>query len=405
MRLHLASSSKQAWRDNRTRILALAESHTVKDVEKIMWDEHRFKANQNQYEYHLRIWGFQKNVDTKQWRKILEVYDDLVVQHGEVQVLVRGEALSSTALQKRRRMYASQQRSSSTNAVSIPQIVSFQARGSDGQWTSVAESGPSQEAGAHAGLAPQPGHMPPRTSLAMHRLAASDDSLGLSQQPSEVPLSHAPGEDAITTTDQSHTIYANDGLPAELAQLSQTQHAGPSASVSAALEPFESPGTCASRPRTPRLRRERRKIIVRRERGRLCSPCPQSAHDFLATLLEGVFSSIENGLQRRQIFQIFSPEGVSPTGLHWGCLTFAPDALLQPLQTLLPETRLGYIDGDHSLNVRLFRRLVFAVANADIGLDSADEKQIIHIIGRSAGGAALFSQLLANTRGGPVEWI
>ncbi|KAL8336455.1 hypothetical protein RB601_000323 [Gaeumannomyces tritici] len=397
------SSSKQAWRNNRTRILALAESHTVKDVEKIMWDEHRFKANQNQYEYHLRIWGFQKNVDTKQWRKILEVYDDLVVQHGEVRVLVRGEALSSTALQKRRRMYASQQRGSSTNAaapVSIPQIVSFQARGSDGQWTSVAESGPSQEAGAHAGLAPQPGPIPPRTSLAVYRLAASDDNLDPSQQPSEIPLSQAPGEDAVTTTDQSHTIYANDGSLVELGQLSHTPHAGPSTSASAALELLESPGTCASSPRTPWLRRERRNIIVRREHERLRSPCPQSAHEFLATLLEGVFSSIENGLRRSQIFQTFNLGGVSPTGLHRGCLTFAPDALLQPLQTLLPETRLGYIDGDYSLNVRLFRRLVFALANADIGPNSADEEQIVHAIGRSAGGAALFSQLLANTRGG-----
>ncbi|KAL8397857.1 hypothetical protein RB594_004527 [Gaeumannomyces avenae] len=398
-----ASSSKQAWKNHRTRILALAESHTVKDVEKIMWDEHRFQANQKQYEYHLRIWGLQKNVESKQWRRILEAYDGLVVQHGEVQVLVRGEALSSTALQKRRRMYASQQRGSSTNAaapVSIPQIVSFQARGSDGQWTSVAESGPSQEAGAHAGLAPQPGHIPPRTSLAVYRLAASDDNLGPSQQPSEVPLSQAPGEDAITTTDQPHTIYANDGSPAELAQPSQTQHVGPSASGSAALELFESPGTCASSPRTPWLRRERPKILVRKEHERLRSPCPQSAHEFLATLLEGVFSSIENGLRRSQIFQTFNLGGISPTGLHRGCLTFAPDALLQPLQTLLPETRLGYIDGDYSLNVRLFRRLVFALANADIGLNGADEEQIVHVIGRSAGGAALLSQLLANNRGG-----
>ncbi|KAL8281768.1 hypothetical protein RB600_005294 [Gaeumannomyces tritici] len=394
------SSSKQAWRDNRTRILALAESHTVKDVEKIMWDEHRFKANQNQYEYHLRIWGFQKNVDTKQWRIILEAYDGLVVQHGEVQVLVRGEALSSTALQKRRRMYASQQGGSSTNAMSIPQIVSFQARGSDGQWTPVAEGGPSQEAGAHAGLAPQPEHISPRTSLAVYRLAASDDNLGPSQQPSEVPLSQAPGEDAITATDQPHTIYANDSSPAELAQPSQTQHVSPSASGSAALELFEPPGTRASSPRTPWLRRERPRILVRREHERLRSPCPQSAHEFLARLLEGVFSSIENGLRRSQIFQMFNLEGVSPTGLHRGCLTFAPDALLQPLQTLLPETRLGYINGDYSLNVRLFRRLVFALANADICLDSADDEQIIHVIGRSTGGATLFSQLLANTRGG-----
>ncbi|KAL8368948.1 hypothetical protein RB599_004393 [Gaeumannomyces hyphopodioides] len=390
-----ASSSKQAWRDHKMTILALAENHTMRDVEKIMWDEHRFKANQNQYEYHLRIWGFQKNIDTKQWRRVFEVYDALVELHGEVQVLVRGEALSSAALQKRRHMYASQQRGASTNAV--PQIVSFQARKSDGQWTFVAESEPCQEAGAYAALTPQPGHTPPRATLVECCQTGSDDSLGPGQQPKEVPLSKAPGEGAITATNQSHTITsANDDSPAELAQPSQTPHAGPLTPSDAALGLLGAPSACVSSPGALRLGHESPKALARRER--LHSPCPQSAHEFLATLLEGVFSPIENGLRGNQIFQAFL-RGASPTGLHQSRLTFAPDALLQPLQTLLPDARLGYIDGDCSLNVLLFRRLLFSLANANTGLESAYGEEIIRVLGGSTGGAALFSHILANARG------
>ncbi|KLU82780.1 hypothetical protein MAPG_01848 [Magnaporthiopsis poae ATCC 64411] len=396
-----ASSSKQWWKDHKPTILALAENHTMKDVKKMMENAHGLEERSlNQYEYHLRKWGLQKNIDTKHWRKVVQVYDALAERYGEVQVLVRGEALSSAALEKKRRRYAPQ-RGASTNAgapVSIPQIVSFQARKSDGQWTFVAESELRQEAGAHATLAPPPRHIELHPALAEHHQAGPGDSPGPSQQAREIAPSKAPGEGASTAAEQSHTItLASDGSPAELAQLSQTPHACPSTPDDAALEPPGAPSACVSSPRAWRVRDEIPKALAIRER--LHSPCPQSAPEFLATQLESLFSPIEKRLWGSQTFQVFF-RGASPTGLHQGHLTFAPEVLLQPLRTLLPDARFGYIDGHYSLNVCLFRRLLFALANGYPGLESAGGAEITRILGGSTGGAALFSQILANARGG-----
>ncbi|KLU83042.1 hypothetical protein MAPG_02109 [Magnaporthiopsis poae ATCC 64411] len=131
---------RHAWEEKKHIIMALAANNPLKDVVKLMREQHQFNATIVQYEYHLREWRAPpKYLKGDAWVKVIAAYRSLVSQHGTVRVLVSNIPLSTEQLKRKERLYVKKpglrSRPHPTGGdTSLPDVVSFQRQSADGTW-------------------------------------------------------------------------------------------------------------------------------------------------------------------------------------------------------------------------------------------------------------------------------
>ncbi|EJT70795.1 hypothetical protein GGTG_11818 [Gaeumannomyces tritici R3-111a-1] len=150
---------RREWNEKKAVILALSAGNSLKELAKLMREQHQFTATLAQYEYHLKEWNApRKHLKRDDWARVVTVYDSLVSQHGTARVLVNNIPISTNKLNRNRRLYTSARPSSQSHPTdsgreaALPEAVSFQLQSADGTWLHLDPSPRSRVLGGQASL-------------------------------------------------------------------------------------------------------------------------------------------------------------------------------------------------------------------------------------------------------------
>ncbi|KAL8387073.1 hypothetical protein RB599_002315 [Gaeumannomyces hyphopodioides] len=444
---------RREWNEKKAIILALSADNSMKELAKLMREQHQFTATLAQYEYHLKEWNApSKNLKRGDWARVLAVYDSLVSRHGAVRVLVNNIPISTAKLHRNRRLYASARPGSRRRPIGreavLPEAVSFQLQSADGTWLHF-DPGPrsrelddqaSPEAACVANTIPAPSLPGPSfTGTGVQSLDEEDTSHWITTSPVNVfeprlfgdgVPPRSPAFASWGTRDEPRVEQSRVGLDFRNASPSRTASPRFIAAVSTPvlfgelglsshpnLQPFLAPSPPLPSPLLGFGGIDVDAIAAGCQDAAVTSLLFEKPAGILARQLRSMFLDLEKHATHTHTWSPY-PGRTSSNGpfSSYGVATICPtepthyfgDSIPQQNDRLLPGSRFGAIGYAECLeatvlNTDVPRWLVFALANNFAGLQNAQISEIIPWISRSRNGTSLIQRLLRGKQSPQVK--